>query len=82
MSTEMKKREKKDIIQLKEQQEISRRIHRELGVQVTTCGNCGSVVLLDENNPLHVEDGVRIYECYDCGFISECTDFPDLFFGF
>lgn len=67
---------------LKEQQELSRKINRELNIQVATCGNCGSVVLLDESNPLQEEDGIKIYECYDCGFISECTDFPDLFFGF
>lgn len=81
MLKEGKKEELKQKM-LKQQQEISRKIHREMGIQITTCGNCGSVVLLDENNPLQVEDGIRIYECYDCGFISECTDFPDLFFGF
>jgi len=59
---------------MKSQQEILDAMN-DAGFSVVTCGNCGSVVLIewaevDDDNPEH--------SCPYCGFCSEPCDFPDL----
>ena len=61
-----KTREEKRLEQYKLQQEIVEKS----GVNIVTCGNCGSVVL-------H-RVGDEEIECPDCDFVSEPCDFPDL----
>jgi len=53
---------------------LSQEINSNAGINIVTCGNCGSVIL-------HRSEDVEI-ECYDCGYESEPCDFPDLFHEF
>jgi len=43
-----------------------------LNMNIVTCGNCGSVIVIFNREKEH--------KCYDCGFQSEPCDFPDLFY--
>lgn len=54
----------------KTQFELQREIVKSLGINVVTCGDCGSVLLHEV-----------CYEeitCPDCGFTSDPCNFPDL----
>jgi hypothetical protein len=41
------------------------------GFNVTTCGDCGAIVL-------HESPAWHDLKCYECGFESDPADFPDL----
>ena len=43
-----------------------------LGYNLTTCGSCGAVNIIDVSEEEH--------ECYLCQYEGECCDFPDLFY--
>jgi len=83
-------REREDVVKelkdkardrMEHQVELQDRIYSELGIQVTTCGNCGSVVLIDVNEPYKVgEDGTKLFKCFDCGSVDELCNFPDLYY--
>lgn len=55
---------------MKTQLELYQEIVKSSGINIVTCGDCGSVVL-HEVNDLEIT-------CPDCGFKSEPCDFPDL----
>jgi predicted RNA-binding Zn-ribbon protein involved in translation (DUF1610 family) len=50
--------------------EMSKEVINATGINIVTCGDCGSTLL-------HRLTDQEI-ECPDCGFISEPCDFPDL----
>lgn len=52
------------------QLDLQLEIVAKVGINIVTCGNCGTVVLH------RIEDEVII--CPDCGFESDPCDFPDL----
>lgn len=52
------------------QLELQRRIQDELGLNIVTCGNCGSVIIHERHDEL--------IECPDCNNISDPCDFPDV----
>lgn len=52
------------------QLDLQLEIVAKVGINIVTCGNCGTVVLH------RIEDEVII--CPDCGFDSDPCDFPDL----
>lgn len=54
----------------KTQNELQQEIINKTGINIVTCGNCGSVLL-------HYLDDEFI-QCPDCKFASEPCDFPDL----
>jgi hypothetical protein len=56
----------------KNQITIAETIVNELGYDLVTCGNCGTVQFIDNT----VEDS----KCYQCGFVGESADYPSLFF--
>lgn len=53
------------------QLELQEEIIEKTGINVCTCGSCGSVLL-------HKWIENIDFECPDCGFTSEPCDFPDL----
>jgi predicted RNA-binding Zn-ribbon protein involved in translation (DUF1610 family) len=53
-----------------EQYDLQQEVIKKSGINIVTCGNCGSVVL----HRLSDEE----IQCPDCGFESEPCDFPDL----
>jgi hypothetical protein len=55
---------------MKTQLELQQEIVKASGINIVTCGNCGSVVL-------HEVDQEQI-ECPDCAFEGDPCDFPDL----
>ena len=56
----------------KTQLEFQQEIIKELGINIVTCGDCGSVVLH------RIEVNLEEIECPDCGLTSDPCDFPDL----
>jgi len=54
----------------KEQLQLQNAIVELTGINIVTCGMCGTVIL-------HSIDQEEI-ECTDCDFISDVADFPDL----
>ena len=54
----------------KTQNELQQEIINLTGINIVTCGNCGSVVLH------YIDD--EFIQCPDCKFASEPCDFPDL----
>ena len=52
------------------QLELQLEVVAKCGINIVTCGNCGSTLLH------RIED--ETLECPDCGFDSEPCDFPDL----
>lgn len=54
----------------KTQLEFQQEIIKELGINIVTCGDCGSVVL----HEIKMEEII----CPFCGFTSEPCHFPDL----
>jgi predicted RNA-binding Zn-ribbon protein involved in translation (DUF1610 family) len=52
------------------QLELQKEIVAKSGINIVTCGNCGSTLLH------RIED--ENMKCPDCGFESEPCDFPDL----
>jgi len=55
-----------------EQYDLAQEIISNSGINIVTCGNCGSVVLHRTN--------VEEITCVSCGFTSEPCDFPDLYY--
>ena len=55
---------------MKTQLELQQEIVKLSGINIVTCGDCGSVLL----HELHQEE----ITCPDCGFTSDPCDFPDL----
>ena len=53
-----------------EQYDLQQEVIKKSGINIVTCGSCGSVVL----HRLSDEE----IQCPDCGFESEPCDFPDL----
>lgn len=51
--------------------ELVKEIIEKTGINIVTCGNCGSIVL-------HRINDIEI-SCDDCGLVSEPCDFPDAF---
>ncbi|GAB6071533.1 hypothetical protein JCM30760_26310 [Thiomicrorhabdus hydrogeniphila] len=45
------------------------------GFNICTCGQCGAVLLMNEQEKTSEE-----FECFDCGFTGEQCDFPDFWF--
>jgi len=56
---------------LLEQYDLAQVVIVKSGINIVTCGNCGSV-------NLHRLEDTEI-TCMDCNFKSEPCDFPDLF---
>lgn len=54
----------------KTQNELQQEIIDKTGINIVTCGNCGSVLLH------YIDD--EFIQCPDCKFASEPCDFPDL----
>jgi hypothetical protein len=52
------------------QLELQLEVVAKSGINIVTCGNCGSTLLH------RIQDEVIV--CPDCGFDSEPCDFPDL----
>jgi len=52
------------------QLELQKEVVAKSGINIVTCGNCGSTLL----HRIEVEE----MKCPDCGFESELCDFPDL----
>ncbi len=52
------------------QLELQNEVVAKSGINIVTCGNCGSTLLH------RIQDEVIV--CPDCGFDSEPCDFPDL----
>ena len=52
------------------QLELQNEVVAKSGINIVTCGNCGSTLLH------RIED--EILKCDDCDFESELCDFPDL----
>lgn len=52
------------------QLELQLEVVAKSGINIVTCGNCGSTLLH------RIED--ETLECPDCGYGSEPCDFPDL----
>ena len=52
------------------QLELQNEVVAKSGINIVTCGNCGSTLLH------RIED--ENIKCPDCGFDSEPCDFPDL----
>jgi hypothetical protein len=52
------------------QLELQKEVVYLCGINIVTCGNCGSTLL----HRIEVEE----MKCPDCGFESEPCDFPDL----
>jgi len=52
------------------QLELQKEIVAKSGINIVTCGDCGSTLLH------RIED--ENMKCPDCGFESELCDFPDL----
>lgn len=59
-----------------QQLELMERIRQKAGINIVTCGHCGSVIL-HEQKPIGVEQTIN---CYDCGNDMDTTDCPDLFY--
>jgi uncharacterized Zn finger protein len=57
---------------MKTQLELQQEIIKSSGINIVTCGDCGSVVLHE------IEVNLDKIECPDCGLISDPCDFPDL----
>lgn len=47
------------------------KIHKQ-GINVVTCGDCGTVMLVEREEDKH--------QCFDCGFTEDPAFFPDLFY--
>ena len=52
------------------QLELQHKIVEELGINIVTCGSCGSTLLVEM-----IDEDI---ECPDCGMIGDHSDFPDL----
>ena len=59
-----------------EQLKILERI-QDAGFNVVTCGNCGSVNLVDLEK---LEKDNHLITCYDCNKTLDNADMPDLFY--
>ena len=70
IETEGRDKERRDKALL-EQYDLAQEVITKSGINIVTCGNCGSV-------NLHRVDAEEI-SCVDCGFESEPCEFPDLF---
>ena len=70
IETEGRDKERRDKALL-EQYDLAQEVIAKSGINIVTCGNCGSV-------NLHRVDAEEI-SCVDCGFESEPCEFPDLF---
>ena len=55
---------------MKTQLEMQLEIVAKTGINIVTCGNCGSVVLHEISD--------EVITCPDCRFESDPCDFPDL----
>jgi len=55
---------------MRKQLELQEEIIAKTGLNLVTCGNCGSTIIHEKNQ--------TVILCNDCGFISEPCDFPDL----
>lgn len=51
--------------------DLAQEILEKTNINITTCGNCGHIVL----HKINTEE----ISCEECGFTSEPCDFPDLF---
>ena len=58
---------------MKTQLELTHEIQQTTGINITTCGNCGFVVLHK------MED--EAVTCPHCGTTSDPCDFPDLYYA-
>ena len=47
---------------------------QESGYNIVTCGDCGTV------NIIEIRESEDLHTCFDCGFQSDGGDFPDLFY--
>ena len=70
IETEGRDKERRDKALL-EQYDLAQEVIAKSGINIVTCGNCGSV-------NLH-RLGEEEISCVDCGFESEPCEFPDLF---
>ena len=70
IETEGRDKERRDKALL-EQYDLAQEVIAKSGINIVTCGNCGSV-------NLHRLEDTEI-TCADCGFESEPCEFPDLF---
>ena len=50
---------------------LLKKIHTQ-GINVVTCGDCGTVMLVERKEDKH--------KCFDCGFTEDPSYFPDLFY--
>jgi hypothetical protein len=64
---------KHDTKAFNEQCKIAKKILDKTGINIVTCGECGSVILVDAKK--------TEYFCYGCGKPGEPCDFPDLFYS-
>ena len=63
---------------MKTQLELQQEIVKSSGINIVTCGDCGSVVLHEIEVNLEEVKYLEKIECPDCGLISDPCDFPDL----
>lgn len=55
---------------IKEQTLLQQEIQNKAGINIVTCGNCGTVILHRMND--------KEITCFDCKITSEPCDFPNL----